>query len=116
MKKLLMTIGIAALFGLFFSSCQQSKNSPEYVADKFHTHIAKGEFEKASEYATRETGQMLAMAAAFAGELINEQEKHKNLTCQIEGDKAKCTYTVGDEIDTIDLVKEDGAWLVHQEK
>jgi len=116
MKKFLIFFGVAAFFGLLLSSCQQSKNTPEYVADKFLTHIAKGEFEKASEYSTRETGQMLAMAAAFAGELIEEQEKHKDLTCQVEGDKAKCTYTVGDEIDTIDLVKEDGAWLVHQDK
>jgi len=56
------------------------------------------------------------MAAAFAGEMMEEREKHENLTCEIEGDKAKCTYTVGDEIDTIDLVKQDGKWLVHQDK
>lgn len=110
-----MIIGIAAFFGLLLSSCQ-SKNSPEYVADKFLTHLSNGEFEEASEYATEETGQMLSMAATFAGEMMEEREKHEDLTCEIEGDKAKCTYTVGEEIDTIDLVKQDGKWLVHQEK
>lgn len=110
-----MIVGMAVFFALFLGSCQ-SKNSPEYVADKFLTHLSKGEFEDASKYTTKQTGQMLAMAAAFAGDMMEEREKHENLTCEIEGDKAKCTYTIGDEIDTIDLVKEDGAWLVHQDK
>jgi hypothetical protein len=115
MKKYLMIFGMAAFFGLTLSSCQ-SKNTPEYVADKFLTHLSNGEFEEASKYATEQTGQLLSMAAAFAGDMMEDREKHENLSCEIEGDKAKCTYTVGDEIDTIDLVKQDGNWLVHQDK
>lgn len=115
MKKYLMIFSIAASLGLILSSCQ-SKNTPEYVADKFLTHLSNGEFEEASVYATEQTGQMLSMADAFAGDMMEERGKHDDLTCEIEGDKAICTYKIGDEIDSIDLVKQDGKWLVHQDK
>jgi hypothetical protein len=115
MKKLLTIAYLIAIIAFTLSSCAR-KSSPDSVAEKFLTHMSKGEFEKASEYATEETRQMLSIAAAFAGDQYEESGKPENVTCEVEGDNAKCIYTIDGEQETIDLVYQDGKWLVHQQK
>jgi len=115
MKKLLTIVFLVAITSLSLSSCTR-KSNPESVAEKFLSHMSKGEFEKASEYATEQTRQMLSIAAAFAGDQYDESGKPENVTCEVEGDTAICIYTVDGEQETLDLVYQDGKWLVHQQK
>lgn len=115
MTKLFSQTGILIFFALTLLSCQPNKG-PEEAANKFLTHIEKGEFEEASQYATKETGQILTMAASFMEEEAQEQMPHEDLVCVTEEDQAKCSYKVGDETETIDLVKVDGEWKVHLTK
>ncbi len=115
MKKYLMFLCLIAFMGVTLHSCSV-KSGPEEVADKFLSHMSKGEFEKASEYATEQTRQMLSLATAFAEDQFEERGKHENLTCETDEDKAKCTYLLDGEQETIDLVYQDGQWLVHQQK
>ncbi len=115
MKKYIWILCLVLLAGSMLISCGK-RNTPEAVADKFLTHLGQGEFEEAAKYSTRQTGQMLAMLAAFTDDDFKQREKHKNLQCVVEQDRAKCTYTIGAEEETLGLVKEDGIWLVDQQK
>lgn len=116
MTRNLTLFSLFAIMLVSLVSCG-SKDNPEAVADKFLNHIARGEFEKASEYASKQTGQMLALAAAFSeGSEFEQKSNHKDLKCEIDGDTAKCTYTMDGETEVIDLIKEDGKWKVHQKK
>lgn len=110
-----MMICLAAFVAITFSSCG-TKNTPEAVADKFLTHISNGDYDKAAEYGTAGTKQMLQMVKAFGGDDMPKQAKPENLVCEVEDNKAKCTYTVNGEEDSIDLVLVDGKWLVDQQK
>jgi hypothetical protein len=115
MRNLTITLCIILLTGLMASSCTR-RSGPEAVAAKFLTHIEKGEYEKASVYATEQTQQMLSIMAAFAGDQFEKPPKHENLTCVVEGDQATCTYYVNGEPETMNLVFQDRHWLVHQQK
>jgi hypothetical protein len=115
MRNLTMTLCLILLTGLMASSCAR-RSGPEAVAAKFLTHIEKGEFEKASVYATEQTQQMLSIMAAFAGDQFEKPPKHENLTCEVEGDNATCTYYVNGEPESIDMVFQDGKWLVNLQK
>ncbi|MFW5757647.1 MAG: hypothetical protein ACOC4J_00510 [Bacteroidota bacterium] len=117
MNKLISQTSIFIFLTLTLISCSPEQKA-KAVADKFLTHIEKGEFEEASQYATNETGQILTMAESFMEEEIREQKPHENLECLVEedGNTAKCTYQAGDETETINLIKVDGEWKVHLTK
>ncbi|MFP4289916.1 MAG: hypothetical protein ACLFQS_11725 [Bacteroidales bacterium] len=117
MNKVLHQSGLFLILALTLIACDP-ETKVKAVADKFLTHIEKGEFEEATQYATKETGQILAMAASFMEEEIREQPPHEDLRCLVEedGNTAKCSYQVGDETETINLIKVDGEWKVHLTK
>lgn len=115
MKKNILFISLIVLLGLGQYACS-SKPGPEAVADKFLTHMGKGEFEKAAEYGTEQTRQMLSFAAAMMQSGFEPMPAHKNLRCEIDGSTAHCTYEIEGEAQEMDLVLQDGKWLVHQKK
>jgi hypothetical protein len=64
---------------------------------------------------------MIEMIKSFSG-MSEEKEgeepkKIENLACEVDGDKAVCTYNLeGEEEDKLELVKKDGKWLVDMKK
>lgn len=103
---------------LFISACGggSSSEGPKEVASKFITHVNNMEFDKAKQYGTEATNGILDMVAGFAG---MAQEKPENTGFEIldikeDGDKATVTYRNegADADETLNLVKQDGKWLV----
>lgn len=120
----------ASLILISTISCKTFKKddskSPEGVAVKFLTLMSQMEFEKAKQYGTIKTGQLLdvfimALSAAKKNDTIFKAEKKevkiRVLKCEKQGDFAVVTYTSesGKE-DRIDLVKQDNRWLVDLKK
>lgn len=112
-------ITLALLFPLLLAACGGSSDSPSDVATKFLTHTNKMEFKEAKEYATKSTGEVLDMIGGMAAMMPKEDPKtFKIVNESIDGETATVTYrTDGKEEDeTLNLVKEDGKWLVNMSK
>lgn len=111
---------LAIVIALFAVACGGGSATPSQVAEKFLTHTNKMEFKEAKAYATKPTGEILDMIAGMAG-MMGEQEAPQGFKITnetIDGDKATVTYrTEGKDADeTVNLVKEDGKWLVNMSK
>ena len=117
MKKFL---ALNLLTAILFVACGGGSSSPSDVATKFLNHTNKMEFKEAKKYATKGTGEILDLIAGMAG-MMGDQQGPKSFTITnetIDGDKATVTYrSEGKEEDeTLNLVKEDGKWLVNMSK
>ncbi|MCW5898436.1 MAG: DUF4878 domain-containing protein [Flavobacteriales bacterium] len=104
---------------VLLTACGGGASTPSDVASKFLDHTNKMEFKEAKKYATKATGEVLDMIGGMAAMMPKEDPKSfKILSEKIDGDKATVTYrTDGKEEDeTLNLVKEDGKWLVNMSK
>ncbi len=117
--KFICTIVVAALF---FSACERA-DTPEQVAEVFLNHLEEGEYDKAIEYGTESTHEVLETLKAFEdmddqfGEAEDfEPRKISDVKCDVDGNIARCTYMAEDEEGELDLIKEDGKWLVNMQK
>tara|TARA_B110000196_G_C20631995_1_gene424492 strand:- start:91 stop:429 length:339 start_codon:yes stop_codon:yes gene_type:complete len=109
MKK---TISIIALSILLFSC----SSGPENSAKNFTENLAKGKVEEAKKYATESAGTMLDLASSFGGLTVDPNFKFEMIKDSIVENKSWITYTnQKGEIETIELVKIDGDWLVHMD-
>ncbi|MEI6124259.1 MAG: hypothetical protein WCQ95_11605 [Bacteroidota bacterium] len=118
MKKLFSLVMVAIVI-VAISACGGKKNTPEAVAEKFLGHLNKKEYAEAKKMGTENTKQMLDMMESFAGmdkKAEAKEVKIENLKCDTQADKSKCTYTAEGKNETIDLVKQDGNWLVDMKK
>jgi hypothetical protein len=107
---------IPLIVALLFAACGGGSESPTEVAKKFLDHTNKLEFKEAKAYSTKATGELLDMITGMAG-MMGEQPPAPAYTIvgeTIDGDKATVTYrSEGEQADeSINLVKEDGKWLV----
>ena len=118
MKKILGMLAMA----LCLIGCSKG---PDKVAVKFFEAMADGDFDKAAEYASKDTKPMIKMMAGMPNakeEAKKECEdvKYKAVDTKINGDKAtvKIEAKKGGETKTqdVDLVKEDGDWKVAIDK
>lgn len=111
---------------LFFGACRIlgfSKNKPEIVAYEFLDHLQKLEYADAKKYGTDNTNQILEMMESLLAVVADSQDKPtpKNAEiiiqkCNVDGDVAVCSYTTDGVEEKINLVKEDGKWLVDIKK
>jgi hypothetical protein len=118
----------SAILILFFAlsntlmSCKKDQNNPEYVAEKFLTHINNAEFGEAKKYTDEATASMLGMLESIGGDKAkNEEENSEKITIiksEITEDKAVVTYKTSSEEDekTLPMKKIDGQWKVSVDK
>ena len=118
MKKILGMLAMA----LCLIGCSKG---PDKVAVAFFEAMADGDFDKAAEYAAKDTKPMIKMMASVPGAKENmkketEGAKFKAVNTKIDGDKATVTIETKKDgktdTDDFNLVKEDGAWKVKAEK
>lgn len=110
---------LAVAAATFFTACGGGSATPSEVAGKFLTHIDKKEFKEAKAYGTKATGELLDMVAGMASMMPAEDPKGFTIKEEkIDGDKATVTYrsTGKDADETMNLVKENGKWLVSMSK
>ncbi len=122
MKKLLSSVAIVLLCVLMLASC--NSNSPKNVAEKWLTDFYHMDYKAAKETSTEKTKSVLDMLEQL-GAMVPDSQKQNAKKVQVtvkdvkeEGDKATATYTVSDDTQekTINLVKENGKWLVNYTK
>jgi len=117
--KNLFKLAVVLVALIVVGACSSSSSDPKDVAEKFLNHLNAKEYDKAKALGTESTVQMIEMMKSFSGmEGVEESEpaKIENLKCEIDADKATCTFTQKGEEDKIDLVKKDGKWLVDMKK
>jgi hypothetical protein len=107
---------------LFMAACGSKADGPKEVATKFLTHINAMEFEEAKQYGTKETNDLLDMLKSFAA-MGGEEQKPEATAFTItdvkeEGETATVTYKSegSEEAETLNLVKQEGKWLVNISK
>lgn len=107
---------------LFMAACGSKADGPKEVATKFLTHINAMEFEEAKQFGTKETNELLDMLKGFAA-MGGEEQKPEATAFEIkdakeEGETATVTYRSegSEEDETLNLVKQDGKWLVNISK
>ncbi|WP_119079728.1 DUF4878 domain-containing protein [Chitinophaga alhagiae] len=104
---------------IIFSSCKK-RPEPQEVALQFMHAIQESNFERAKEYATKESQQVILLYSIFDGKRNeNEREKIKNAQLEVvdhkeEGDKATVTIlnSSASQQETLQLVKESGQWKI----
>ncbi len=105
---------------VLLTACGGGASSPTQVAEQFLTHTNKMEFKEAKKYATKSTGEILDMIAGMAKMMgDNKEAKGFKITGEtIDGDKATVNYRSDDKEadEQLQLIKEDGKWLVHMSK
>jgi len=111
-----------AMVLFLFSSCslfsKVKKNSPEYAAEMFLTHFQKLEFDEAAQYGTDKTKIALKILKSLSNMVPEETRNQNNFSnaeiqnCTVDGNTAQCTYTANGKTETINLIRQDGAWLV----
>ena len=117
----------------FIASCENANQlTPEETTKQFLTLMADEDFEGAKKYASKETDKTLEAIGKLKG-IFNDLDKEpgENLitkdvnlqedityVCAEEGDSANCQCCEKntDKCTTIQLVKENGQWVVHQSK
>lgn len=115
--KHLFKYAIIALAIFSLNACKKAEK-PEDAAKKFVTFLDAKEYDKAKELGTKETAAFIDMAAS----LSQNQETDKQPTVfdkfssEIDGEKAIVKYTADGKEEELNLVKQDGKWLVHMSK
>ncbi len=89
---------------------------PEVMCVNYLVSLRKGDYETAKSFGTEDTKSMID----FLGE-VSEEDKAKDvkiegMKCEFDGDNATCNYKENGEDGVLNLVKQDGAWKVHQPK
>lgn len=115
-----LIVALAAIF--MFQACETT-DGPDKVTEKFMNHLIAGEFDLAAEYGTESTKQMMEMFEALeslGGEgMVDEElepEKVGDIECEIDGDTAVCRFDEDGEMAEVQLIKQDGQWLVDMKK
>ncbi|MFN2396299.1 MAG: hypothetical protein ABR597_11490 [Bacteroidales bacterium] len=113
-------VALAVIF--MFQACE-TKDGPDDVTEKFMNHLIAGEFDLAAEYGTESTKQMMEMfesLESLGGEgMVDEEiepEKIGDIECEVDGDSAICRFDEDGEMAEVQLVKQDGVWLVDMKK
>jgi len=98
LKLLFFTLFILSLF----SQCKHwsalnKKNTPEYCTEQFLYHINHLEFDKAKQYGTEPTNELLDVMKSLVA-MIPEQSAPQPMkiiitSCVINDEQAKCNYT-----------------------
>ena len=112
------------MFGIV--GCGSSANNPEDIALRFTQHIARGEFESASELGSEGTQQMLSFLVMMTADLSQEEIQEEFGTSadqitvvrsSIEGDQALVVLhsSDGEEFEVY-LSRIDGDWKVDLDK
>lgn len=101
--------------GFLLTGCSAG---PEDTAEDFLAAIASGEISEAKELATESTGELLELAAGFGALDVDPDFEFVLVEKVVDGNRATITYTNGPDgkIETVDLVKLDGKWKVHEQK
>ncbi|RPD43254.1 DUF4878 domain-containing protein [Chitinophaga barathri] len=105
--------------GIFLTSCKK-RPEPQEVALEFMHAIQESNFERAKEFATKESQQVILLYSIFDGKRNeNEREKIKNAKLEVvnhqeNGDKATVTIlnSSASQQETLQLVKESGQWKI----
>jgi hypothetical protein len=111
----LIMFAAAALFMAACGGGGAKGDGPKEVASKFIGHINNMEFDEAKKYSTEGTAGILDMLKGFAGMAEKpETTGFEILDVKEDGDKATVTYRNegADSDETLNLVKQDGKWLV----
>lgn len=116
------------LISCFFMLTACGGGGPEGATINFLEAMYSGDFEEAKKYATTDTKSMLTMLESFgakdqfADKMGEADIDFKVVETKIDGDKAVCTVKMtssqeeGDQDMPMNLVKEDGKWLVSMDK
>jgi len=118
-------IFILTVLSAIFLSCKtgkdlSKKNTPEYAAEMFLTHLNRLEFEQAKLYGTESTKNMLNLMQSMVA-LVPEQPAPQQVQvfishCDVSGDVGVCYYTTNEKSESLDMLKVDGVWLVNLKK
>lgn len=122
MKKLLLSLTAVMIFAIGMTSC--NSDSPKASADKFLTGLLHYDYEAAKSVSTEETKKMIDLMAQFSAMMpdsIKQAAKKTKVNikdAKEEGEKATVTYTTSDDPQEkkLNLVKQDGKWLVQYSK
>ena len=122
MKKVLLSLAAVLVLAVSFVSC--NSNSPKASADKFMTGLLHYDYEAAKSVSTEETKKMIDLMAQFSAMMPDSMKQAaKKVKVNIkdskeEGDKAVVTYTTSDDPaeKKLNMVKQDGKWLVQYSK
>jgi hypothetical protein len=122
MKKVLLSLTAVLVLAVSFVSC--NSNSPKTSADKFMTGLLHYDYDAAKSVSTEETKKMIDLMAQFSAMMPDSvKQAAKKVKVNIkdskeEGDKAVVTYTTSDDPaeKKLNLVKQDGKWLVQYSK
>lgn len=113
----MLLLALGCLVAGNFSSCKSEKsNTPEQVVEAFLKHMTKGDLEKAKEYCTPETVEILSQ---WQKEGFNFYDgiTFEDIQCEIISDtRAECSYYADGDRAMLDVVKVDGQWKVLMEK
>ena len=122
MKRIFTSLIAVAALAVMMVSC--NTNSPKGVAEKWLTSFYHMDYEAAKQVSTEQTKSMLDMMQSFSAMMADsaktEAKKIKVTVKDVkeEGDKATVTYTtsVAPTDQTLNMVKENGKWLVQFSK
>jgi len=108
-----------AIIAITLAGCKITREEAAMkVAREFLENINKNNFKKAKKLATEESKDAIEMLESFSK--MNGSSTNRsvidNLSCQLDGDKATCSYTENGEAKTISLIEKDGKWLVEMKK
>lgn len=119
--KNLFKLALVAIVALVFNACSSS-DTPEKVAEKFLTALGKKDYDAAKGLATKESQGTIDMIASISKMGVSQENKDakepkvENIKCDTKEDKSTCTYTSDGQEQKIELMKENGKWLVSMKK
>ena len=112
---------LMCVLGVLFASCKK-RPEPQEVALEFMRAMQESNFERAKEFATKESQQIILLYSIFDGKRNeNDREKIKNAQLKVldhkeDGDKANVTIlnsSAGQqETLQLQLIRESGQWKI----
>ena len=119
--KNLFKLAVVAIVLVAFTACGSS-DSPEKVAEKFLSALGKKDFDGAKSLATKESQGTIDMVASISKMGVGQDNKEakepkiENIKCDTKENKSSCTYTSDGQEQKLELLKENGKWLVSMKK
>lgn len=121
MKRVVQLIFVAVLVSMVIMSCAKEKG-PEASAIAFMEAVSSMDFEKAAEYATPETQEMLGFLGMMSAEMSEEElqevtgTKFTHVNTEMREGTAFVTLSADGQEQTLTLEEVDGTWLVALDK
>jgi len=111
MKNLMHCLFVFTIILIAVSACKNAQ-LPDPVVKNFINNFYQKNFDKAKAFSTEDFSKTIDLQIFIIDKMPEKTVKIENLNCIVNGSTSKCTFTIDNNSESIELTNIDGKWFV----